>query len=257
MEGSKKKNLVTFTFVITLIMALTLLIMMMLGPVIGNVFSTINSSLVSVETPSGVDVHPSGLEAELAQIDQALQQSLQASLAYNAPASMRLGETVAVELLISPSVSEQELGEQITEGGEVATSTIEVTPRMKVELKAAEKDAFEIEPVHDSPEQLLSAMEPTKWSWWVTAEKSGVQHLTLVVYRMIKYDEQEYWREVETYRADIEVKVTLGQRLLMLDWKWILGILLTAILIPAFWRWIDKKKKEAEKIRDNLPGEKS
>jgi hypothetical protein len=68
---------------------------------------------------------------------------------------------------------------------------------------------------------------------------------------MIKYDGQEYWREVESYRADIEVEVTLGQRLLQLDWKWLLGIILSAILIPAFWRWIDKRDKEKQSSSGN------
>ena len=158
-----------------------------------------------------------------------------------------MDETVTVELLLNPSLSLEQLGEQITEGGEVVTSTIEVTPRMKAELKAQDRDAFDIQPLHDNPEQLVSATQTTQWHWWVTAKKGGLQHLTLVVYRLIKFEGQDYWREVETYRATINVKVTIGQRLLQLDWKWILGILLSAILIPTFWRWVDKRNKKKEK----------
>ena len=245
MKNDKKKNLLTFAVIILFIFSVVIVTLTILGPIIGDVFSTINNSLGSpyVGTPSPTSI-PGTLVSEMEEIDRAMKESLRGSLAYNTPDKMQLGETVAVELLISPAVPADELGEQIEESGEVVVSTIEVTPRMKVELKTADKDAFLIEPLHDSPEQLLNTMEPTKWTWWVTAEKGGIQTLTVVAYRMIKYDGQEYWREVESYRADIEVEITLGQRLLNLDWKWLLGIILSAILIPAFWRWIDKRKDE-------------
>jgi hypothetical protein len=34
----------------------------------------------------------------------------------------------------------------------------------------------------------------------------------------------------------------LAQRIQSLNWEWIAGIVLTAILIPALWRWIDNRK---------------
>jgi len=78
-------------------------------------------------------------------------------------------------------------------------------------------------------------------------EKEGSQKLTLVIYQLVKIGGEEHWPVVETYRADININVTLGQRLMMLDWKWVIGILVTALLIPALWRWIDKRNKEKEK----------
>ena len=236
----KNKTLWKFALILLLLAALVVFVLWMLGPIIGNVFSTINTSLSGVGGP----VTSPNLDTQFAQIDEALRQGLEASLAYNAPESMRMDETVTVELLLNPSVSPEQLGEQITESGEVVTGRIEVTPRMKAELKAQDQEAFDIQPLHDDPVQLVSATQTTQWHWWVTAKKGGLQHLTLVVYRMVKFEGQDYWREVETYRTTIDVRVTLGQRLLQLDWKWILGILLSAIFIPAFWRWADKRNKK-------------
>ena len=236
----KNKTLWRFAFGFVLVAVLVVALMIMMGPIIGNVFSTINMSLSGVGGPA---TSPN-LDSQFAEIDEALRQGLEASLAYNAPESMQLEETVTVELLLNPSLSPEQLGKQITESGEVVTGTIEVTPQMKAELKAQDQEAFDIQPLHDDPVQLVSSAQTTQWHWWVTAKKGGLQHLTLVVYRLIKFEGQDYWREVETYRATIDVRVTLGQRLLQLDWKWILGILLSAIFIPAFWRWADKRNKK-------------
>lgn len=239
----KNKTLWRFALGLVLVAVLVVALMIMTGPIIGDVFSTINNSLSGVGGPS---TSPN-LDAQFTEIDEALRQGLEGSLAYNAPESMRLDETVTVELLLNPSLSPEQLGEQITEGGEVVTATVEVTPRMKAELKAQDQQAFDIQPLHDTPEQLVSGTQTTEWRWWVTAKKGGLQQLTLVVYRLVRFEGQDYWREVETYRSDIEVKVTMLGRLKAWDWKWLLGILLTAILIPAFWRWADKRNKGKEK----------
>ena len=59
---------------------------------------------------------------------------MQSSFAYNVPESMKLNDTVTIELLLNPSVSASELGNQVTESGTLTTGTFEITPRMKAEL---------------------------------------------------------------------------------------------------------------------------
>ena len=68
--------------------------------------------------------------------------------------------------------------------------------------------------------------------------------LELTLYRQIQYDGQAYWRMVETYKNTIHITVSAKQQLLQFDWKWLVGILLTAILVPALWRFIDLRKKK-------------
>lgn len=54
---------------------------------------------------------------DFAAVDQALQQAIEGSLAYNAPQSMRLEETVDVQPLVSPTLSPEALEEEISESG--------------------------------------------------------------------------------------------------------------------------------------------
>jgi hypothetical protein len=186
------------------------------------------------------------LAPDFTEIDQALKAALTGSIAYNAPQAMKLNETATIELLLNPSVEPGVLATQITQPGEVVTASVEITPRMKAVLLQQSQDAFFIQPLHDNAEQLISTTETTKWSWDVTAKLGGVQRLTLVVYRLITVDGNDNWRVVESYRSDIDVEVGMLQRFLMLDWKWIAGILVTALFIPAFWRWMDQRRKPAE-----------
>jgi hypothetical protein len=190
---------------------------------------------------------------QLAQIDDILKQSISASIAYNKPQSMLLDETTTIELLLNPSLSPEALGTQVTASGQVTSASVQITPRMKAYLIADDDSAFTIQPVHDNPEQLVSGKETTRWAWLVTARKSGLQGLTLILYRLVQYGGQDYWREIESYQANIEVQVTISQRIDSLDWKWIIGILITALLIPAFWRWTDHLKKLKSKLNQKKP----
>jgi hypothetical protein len=187
------------------------------------------------------------IEQQLAQIDQTLKQSLMASIAYNAPATMNLDQATTIELLLNPAISPEVLATEVTENGQVVKGSIDITPRMKAVLKSQDQDAFDIQALHDNPEQVISGIETTKWSWFITAKKAGLHRLTIIIYRLVKFDGQDYWREVETYKADIDVKVTFIQRVQQFDWKWIAGIIITLIGIPALWRYIDSRNKKAKK----------
>jgi hypothetical protein len=186
------------------------------------------------------------LDEQMAQIDAVLKRTLSASIAYNKPESMALDQTVTIELLLNPALSPQVLSTQVTELGQVTSASLQVTPRMKAVLLANDDTAFIIKPIHDTPEQLISKTDTTRWAWMVTARKGGVQRLTLVIYRLVEYEGQGYWREVETYKADVNIEVTLIQRVKSLDWGWFIGVFVTAIAIPALWRWVDQRKKQVE-----------
>ncbi len=190
------------------------------------------------------------VQDQLAQIDHILEQSIAGSIAYNKPQSMLLDQTTTIELLLNPSLSPQALSTQVASSGvsgEVASASVQVTPRMKAVLLSNDAQAFSIQPVQDNPEQLVSGTQTTNWTWLVTAHKSGTQALTLILYRLVQFQGEDYWREIQTYQSNIDVKVTVAQRLDSLDWKWIAGILITALLIPAFWRWLDQRKKKSHR----------
>jgi hypothetical protein len=185
------------------------------------------------------------VEEQLARIDEILNQSARATIAYNTPSEMQLDETVTIELLLNPGLSEEELKQQISEPGDVQTSAeVEITPQMKAELIPADPEALAITALHDDPIQMISGTETTKWSWFVTAKKEGTQKLNLVIYRLVKYEDKEDWRVVETYKADINIKVTLLNRLRALDWGWIIGPIIALLAITAFRRWYGQRKPE-------------
>jgi len=206
-------------------------------------------------------------------VDKRLRESLKAKIAYAPPRTMELEETVTIELLLNPSSSPQELitqlverndlltstaepGQLLTKQGEkvdVVTSEISITDRMKAVLISQKKGAFEIQELHDNADQPISSFDTTKWRWSVTAKEPGEQTLELVIYRLIKYSNEDYWREVESYNSDINVRVGVSQRLKAFDWKWILGIMITALLIPLFFRIYDNRQKKADEPKESKP----
>lgn len=182
---------------------------------------------------------------QLALVDESLKQSLSASIAFNTPNEMIVDESATITLLLNPSIPPEELaGElatQITEPENVVVSSVEITPRMKAVLISQDKNAFDIQDVHDDPEQFISSTKTTEWSWIVTARKDGPQKLTLIIYRLIKVESLEEWYLVETFYRDIDVNVTWTQRLKQFDWYWLIGPIIVLILIPAMWRYIDHR----------------
>ena len=133
------KSIGKYALIIILVVALlTAVALMILGPIVGNVFSKVNSSLSgisgSTDLPSSsMPNETTSVKEQLSQIDEALSQSMQSSFAFNAPDSMKLNDTVTMELLLNPSVSASELEKQVTESGPVTTGTLEITPRMKAD----------------------------------------------------------------------------------------------------------------------------
>jgi hypothetical protein len=192
---------------------------------------------------------PTLAPAIIAGIDTALQNAVKGHVVYAVPAAMQYEQTAEVQLTLSPIITGEDLKKQIFRQSLALTGDLEITPLMKAELMSADMQAFTIQPFHDSAEQVIIAGEPTQWRWSVTARKPGDQVLTLTLYRQIQYNGQMYWRMVETYENNIQVSISARQRFVNFDWKWLAGILLTAMFIPAFWRLIDREKKKKKTAR--------
>jgi len=205
------------------------------------------------------------IQAAFGEIDQQFKNTLQSSIAFNKPQAMKRGEATVIELLLNPAVSVDAIATELVEHGDLATSTAEpnqlispsgnptdietavinITPRMKAVLIAHDPDAFTITALHDNNEQVIVSTESTIWRWSVTAKKEGSQRLELILYQLIKYDEQEFWHEVETYKADIVVDVTMADRIKSLDWQWYAGFALSvAGLGFGVYKWLDERKKK-------------
>ena len=126
--------------------------------------------------PSGPQPPPPGLTA-FSEIDDELRRLVPASIAFNAPTTMRLDHTAHIQLLLSPAASIPELKKKITAIGEREGTTIKVSPLMEARLSGLH---FTIEA--NTPErQPVSNVAPTEWSWDVEPTETGNQelHLTL------------------------------------------------------------------------------
>ena len=132
-----------------------------------------------------------------------------ANAVYNAPKQMQLGETKAIELLLSPRTLFGPLAQQLTEPGEVMCVRIAVGDVTQARLQGSN---FEIEPL--TPEtQTISPEGTTKWKWEVEPTKAGEgQELHLTVSAFVRTSSGTEPHAVITLDRTITVNVTWGQR---------------------------------------------
>ena len=192
------RKITNFGSILLGILALSIVLVQVFGPKLGNTFSTVSNC----PQPCRPDIIPTPIVVPAWQfippvtgggsdtfgiVDAILRDTLTGAIAYNAPSEMEVGETVRIELLLNPSLSESELARQITDPGTIMSfDKVEIVPQMKAELISPNEGTFSIQPLHDSPIQLIGTRETTTWSWYITAKKGGSQKLTLVVYRLAK-----------------------------------------------------------------------
>ena len=132
-----------------------------------------------------------------------------ANVVYNAPKQMQLGETKAIELLLSPQTLLGQLAQQLTEPGEVMCVRIAVGDITQARLEGSN---FEIEPL--TPEtQTISPEGTTQWKWEVEPTKAGEgQELHLTVSAFVRTSSGTEPHAVITLDRTITVNVTWGQR---------------------------------------------
>jgi len=233
------------------------------GTIITNLLVTGSPALINPLTPNPTQA----LLAAFSEIDRQFTDLTSGNIAFNRPEKLQREETTVIELILSPSLSESALSTQVVERGGLATSTaepntligasgepntietsqVEITPRMKAVLKSQNPEAFTVTEMHDNAEQVVSFAETTAWRWSVTAKKEGAQTLELVIYQLVKFDEKEFWHEVETYKAEIAVEVTPLQQLQTWDWQWIASAILIPLIV-ALWGWWRNRNKKNEPV---------
>jgi hypothetical protein len=169
-------------------------------------------------------------------VDVALAESVEeGAVAYNAPETMRLNETVEIQVLLSKTISGDELEQLLSaEGTYYSDDEVEIADRMKATLQSEDEEAFNIRPLHSNDSQLVGSGR-TEWRWSVTARKPRAQKLTLVLERLVWFEEQGEWRFVDSYARDIVVTVTPIEWVVHGGWIWVvLGGVLAGSAI-GFW----------------------
>jgi hypothetical protein len=229
--------------------------------------NTLEPTLTFSPTNTIAALNPTeALRAAFEEVDKQFANSLKGNIAFIKPIQMKLDETTRIELILNPSVPEPTLAATLVGGSGLVTSTadpniyispsggrfaleterIEITPRMKAVLLSEEPEAFIIVQMNDDPEKVVGSANTTSWRWLITAKKKGSQTLYLVIYRLVMVDNEDFWHEVETYKANIVVKVTVTKWIESLDWKWVVGIIVAFVgSIAAVLSWLSGRNKKA------------
>ncbi|MDQ3649921.1 MAG: hypothetical protein M3458_06490 [Acidobacteriota bacterium] len=168
-------------------------------------------------------------ENALSTIDH-IRESLRSSdSAFNTPPPMKVGETQAVQFLLGPSQTADELKGMITEKGRVETEKVQFSEYMQATLLNLDS-GLEVKPVTPD-KQLISTKQVTEWRWIVTAVKPGAQRLQLRLDAVITQEGSERPLLVNTFNREIMISVSWRHSITAFisnnyQWLW------TAILIP-------------------------
>jgi hypothetical protein len=104
-----------------------------------------------------------------------IEQLPEANIAFNAPTSMNLDDTVIIELILNLIKPIEKLKQQLNAAGEKQGERIRVSEEMEAHLTGTN---FDIKPV-TKENQGISLIEDTKWKWTVKPTRAGRQTLHL------------------------------------------------------------------------------
>ncbi len=177
-------------------------------------------------------------------IDEILSQLEWGNIVFNAPKAMQFKETRTIELLLSNSVSEQQLRAELEKVERIESARVRISNQMEARLSGA---GFRIEAI--LPEkQAVGSEDIVKWKWDVTATEVGSHRLHLTLSAILTVSGRDTPFVIRTYDRDINVEITLAQRFSSFfskHWTW----LWAAILVPVggyVWKKYHKKKPNKE-----------
>lgn len=179
-----------------------------------------------------------------AAIDRALEALPLGSIAFNVPTAMTLNRGEDVHLLLSPSMSVEDLQKQLVEklSRELNIEGIEIriAPRMEARLSGTNFSILALTP----EVQPVTWKEPTEWRWEVRPTEAGSQALHLTLTAILQIEGKDSTRAIRTFDRDIQVQVTWPQRISGFaaeNWQW----LWTTVAVPiALWVWGKRRKKQ-------------
>lgn len=176
-------------------------------------------------------------------IDEIFKNLRPGNIAFNSPSVMRLDQVAGIELLLSPSKTIEELKQAISEPGRIETAQIKISDYMEATLTGP---GFEITAV--TPQrQLVSKSEDTMWKWNIMAASPGVQRLNLTLNVIIEDKGKERLRSLRTYSKEIEIEVTVADRIKAFVekyWQWLWATILFPLGLYLWKKFFSKKKEE-------------
>ena len=180
------------------------------------------------ETGTATGVAPP-LDPVFDEIDRALEAQPLASAAFNAPTELGIGESAEIQLLLSLAKPIRDLQAELTEIGEREGAQVRVAPLMEARLTGG---GFRIEAL--TPErQPVGRSSTTEWRWEVEGTEGGSHALHLTLSALITVEGERTPRAVRTFDREIEIQVTLRQRITGFvgdNWQWLWAALIVPLL---------------------------
>lgn len=178
------------------------------------------------------------LASEIDEADALLARLRWGHVAFNAPQTINIKDTIKVRALVSPDESANAMKVQIDAPGEQVVESVQVSKFMEARLTGV---GFTIVPISQAQQVVGSGI--TTWEWEVTPEKEGRHRLNLSLDAFVRMDGQNVAR-TRTFNRDIDVDVTVSQRIGgWVDqhgkWAW------STLLVPL-WAWWNNKRKKAK-----------
>jgi len=185
-------------------------------------------------------VAPPPPNEDLNTVDRILEKMELGNIAFNAPESMNLHDTVIVHLVLGLSKPIDELKRMIEEEGAKEGAQIRVANRMEARLSGPNFAITAITP----EEQAISESEVTEWKWEVKPNTEGRQYLHLTLSALLRVDGEPTQKAIKTFDKMIAVEVTWSQKVSSFfkkNWQW----LWAAVLVPLVgWLWKRRRKKQ-------------
>lgn len=199
----------------------------------------------AVAAPAPTAIRP--MES-VAEVDEIVSRLEYGTVGFYTPTELPWGQTFVQEVVLSPKDAPEALRTAMSDPTAPAEfSRLQIAPRMEARLTGS---GFDIEPLSESL-QAITSHRPTKWRFKVTPVKSGPQELHLSLLAHIEVEGRDAPLVVETKDAQIEVDITVPQRLagmLEAHWKW----LWAAVVVPTigyFYRRKTGRKPPEEPVR--------
>jgi prepilin-type N-terminal cleavage/methylation domain-containing protein len=181
---------------------------------------------------------------EFVAIDRALESLPLGNIAFSVSTVMILNRAEDVHLLLSPSMSIEELEKRLVETlrreTQVEGMQIRIAPRMEARLSGTNFSILGLTP----EVQPVAWNQPTEWRWEVRPTEPGSQALHLTLTALLQIEGKDSMRAIRTFDRDIQVQVTWPQRIsgfVAENWQW----LWTTVAAPiALWVWNKRRKKQ-------------
>ena len=173
-------------------------------------------------------------------VDAILSQLKLGNVAFNAPTTINIEDTVSIHVALSPSETAAALEARVEGPGEKVSLPLQVSNNMEARLSG---EGFRIVPVTSERQAVSSGV--TEWIWDVTPLNAGRHTLTLTIDALIDVNGETVPRTLRTVRKPIDVEVTATQRVSGLlgehgKWLW------TTLLVPIF-GWMARRRSKRKK----------